>query len=107
VRLTTLSRFRAAVTVTLALVTFGCANGGSELAGPGAGRPSLAVGSDSSATAAEGDSSGVAQDDSTVVAAPDEDGGIGAAPPDADDSTVVAPPDAEGYDPRSGYVVAY
>jgi hypothetical protein len=107
VRLTTLSRFRVAVTVTLALVTFGCANGGSELAGPGAGRPSLAVGSDSSATPAEGDSSGVAQDDSTVVAAPDEDGGIVAAPPDADDSTVVAPPDAEGYDPRSGYVVAY
>jgi len=107
VRLTTLSRFRAAVTVTLALVTFGCANGGSELAGPGAGRPSLAVGSDSSATAAEGDSSGVAQDDSTVVAAPDEDDSIVVAPPGADDSTIVAAPEGEGDDAKSGYVVAY
>lgn len=113
-RLTTLFRFRVVVTVTLALATFGCANVGSDLTGPGGQRPSLDIASDSSAFAAADDSSGVAQDDSAdaeddggVLPAPDEDDSAVAPAPDENDGGIAAAPDEEGDEAKSGYVVAY
>jgi hypothetical protein len=114
VRLTTLSRFRVVVTATLALATFGCANAGTELTGPGGARPSFDIAADSGAITAADDSSGVAQDDSAAAAddgavapAPDETDGAVAPAPDDEDGGIAAAPDEEGDEAKSGYVVAY
>jgi len=120
VRLTTLFRFRVVIIVTLALATFGCANAGTELTGPGGRRASLEIVCDSCAatasadsSAAVGDSSAVTGDSSAVAGDGSEAAGDGDAA--AGDSTAVAggdgivadAPDEGGYDSKSGYVVAY
>jgi len=113
VRLTTPFRFRVVATLTLVLAALGCANADTELTGPGGLRPSFDIASDSGAFAAGGDSSAVVVDSSAVAvdgtAVATDSSAVatdGSAVVQAD-SAVVAAPDGDGYDPRSGYVVAY
>jgi hypothetical protein len=92
VRFTAPLRFRTVVAVMLALATFGCANAGSDLTGPGGRRVSLDIESDSSAVTSGWVSSAVDEDIGAVV---EEDGAIADAPFE------------EWYDSSSGYIVAY